>query len=287
MVALSVSSIGQTNWGFRGNFELEKKISKRVDFELDAQYRQTDNFKNTDRWSVGASLSRRLYRNKAKTFNIKAAVGYRYMKVYNAWSTKYKGDSILSDGMEPQYYISNNQSFNIYDSYIDTRRRISGSLQASWELGRLKISLREMFQNTHTDSISYSLTKYRVGSDYKVDDDDDPQDWTTKEYKKIKGVDYYYKNGTKGKAASDKNVLRSRISLELDIPHCKFDPFVSYELFSGLDDGFKVEKSRLTAGFDFSFKKKHNFEVAYMWQNQHDDDEPAGSFICLGYKYEF
>ena len=49
----------------------------------------------------------------------------------------------------------------------------------------------------------------------------------------------------------------------------------------------KTEKSRLTAGVEFSFKKMHNFEVAYMWQNQHDDDEPAGSFVCLSYKFDF
>ena len=290
-VVLSIPSMGQTNWGLRGNVGLEKKIAKGLDAELEAQYRQTDNFRSTDRWSVGASLSKRLYRNKAKNFNIKAGIGYKYMKVYNDWKTKYKGDSTgISDGMNPQYYINNQLSFSLYDSYINSRHRIFGSLQASLELDRFKVSLREMVQYTYIGSSSYQVTKYRVGSEYKADDkddDDDPKDWTNKQYKKIGSTDYFYKNGIKDKAASDNYVLRSRINMSYDIPHWKYDPFVSFELFNGLDDGFKVEKSRLTAGFDFSFKKKHNFEVAYMWQNQHDDDEPAGSFICLGYKYEF
>lgn len=291
MAALSVPSIGQTNWGLRGNVGVEKKISKGFDAELEAQYRQTDNFRSTDRWSVGASLSKRVFRNKAKNFNVKAGIGYKYMKVYNDWKTKYKGDSIASDGMQPQYYINNQLSFSLYDSYVNSRHRIYGSLQASLELDRFKISLREMVQYTYIGSASFQVTKYRVGSEYKVDDDldlDDPQDWRNKEYIKINSVyDYYYKNGIKNKAASHNYILRSRINMAYDIPHWKYDPFVSFELFNGLDDGFKVEKSRLTTGFDFSFKKKHNFEVAYMWQNQHDDDEPAGSFICIGYKYEF
>lgn len=302
MVALSVSSIGQTNWGLRGNVGVEKKISKGFDAELEAQYRQTNNFRSTDRWSVGASLGKRVYRNKAKNFSVKAGIGYKYMRVYNDWKAKYKGldpiividgDSIIvSDGMEPQYYINNQMSFSLYDSYKNSRHRIYGSLQGSLELDRFKISLREMVQYTYIGSASYQVTKYRVGSEYKADDyddddDDDPKDWTNKEYTKIGGTDYFYKNGIKNKAVSHNFVLRSRINMAYDIPHWKYDPFVSFELFNGLGDGLKVEKSRLTVGFDFSFKKKHNFEVAYMWQNQHDDDEPAGSFICLGYKYEF
>ena len=90
-----------------------------------------------------------------------------------------------------------------------------------------------------------------------------------------------------GFVLSNKNVLRSKIGIDYNIPHWKYDPFISYELFNGIDNAFKTDKSRITAGIEFSFNKMHNFEVAYMWQNQHDDDEPAGSFICLGYKYEF
>ena len=288
VVALSVPSIGQTNWGLRTDVGVEKKIAKGFDAELEAQYRQTDNFRSTDRWSVGASLSKRVYRNKAKNFNVKAGIGYKYIRVYNDWKAKYKGDSIVSDGMEPQYYINNQMSFSLYDSYKNSRHRIYGSLQGSLELDRFKVSLREMLQYTYIGSASYQVTKYRVGSDYKAEDKWDPdEDWTNKQYTKIGSSDYYYKNGIKNKAASHNYVLRSRINMAYDIPHWKYDPFVSFELFNGLDDGFKVEKTRLTTGFDFSFKKKHNFEVAYMWQNQHDDDEPAGSFICLGYKYEF
>lgn len=265
LISLLLPVFGQNNWGFRGDIELEKKISKGFDAEFEAQYHQTNIFRNTDRWSVGVSLNKRLYRNEAKTFNVKAGLGYKYMNVYNDWSTKYKGDvQGVENDLDPKYYLDNGYNFNFNNSYVDSRHRVTASLQASMELGRFKISLKESYQFTRTDSVQFSKDKYR----YKNDS------WTVS-------------TEPDGKSASDKQMLRSKIGIDYDIPHWKYDPFVSYELFNGIDDGFKAEKSRVTAGFDFSFKKKHNFEVAYMWQNEHDGDEPAGSYVCLGYKFEF
>ena len=271
LLPLAVSA--QPNWGLRSGIGVEKKITKGLDAGVDVKYYQTDNFRNTDRWSIGLSVDKRLYRNEAKTFNVKVGLGYKYMNVYHDWSTKYKGDKALDieDGLDPNYYRKNNYSFNLSDSYVDRRHRLTASLQASYELGRLKISLRETYQFTHTDSATYAKDKYRYEL---VDPADESKNWS---------VEY---NVPDGKPASDKGVVRSRISVDYDIPHWKYDPFVSYEIFNGVDNGHKTEKSRITAGVDFSFNKMHNFEVAFMWQNQHDNDEPAGSFICLSYKID-
>jgi hypothetical protein len=277
---ISVSLSAQTNWGLRSGIGVEKKITKGLDAAVEAKYYQTDNFSKTDRWSIGLSLNKRLYRNDAKTFTVKAGLGYRYMNVYKDWSTKYKDDDEgVENKLEPQFYINNKYDFNLKNSYVDTRHRFTASVQAAWELGRLKISVREAYQFTHIDSATYSVDKYRH--------DDGQTNWTDKNYTKIAGSEYYIRTDESGKSAQDKRQLRSRIGLDYDIPNWKFDPFVSYELFNGIDNGFKTEKSRLTAGVEFSFKKMHNFEVAYMWQNQHDDDEPAGSFVCLSYKFDF
>ena len=263
LLTLAVSA--QTNWGLRGGIGIEKKITKGLEAGVDVKYYQTDNFRNTDRWSIGLSLDKRLYRNKAKTFNVKAGLGFKYMNVYHDWSTKYKDDADgVENKLEPQYYIDNKYDFNLNNAYIDNRQRLTASLQAALELGRFKISLRECYQYTYTDTASYQKDKYRYDGDT----------WTVK-------------TETDGKSASTSRKLRSKIGLDYDIPNWKYDPFVSYELFNGIDNGFKAEKSRITAGVEFSFKKMHNFEVAYMWQNQHDDDEPAGSFICLSYKFDF
>ena len=265
-ILASMPMAAQSTWGLRTSVGAEKKIGKGLDAGFEVKYHLTDNFKNTDRWSVGASLSKRLYRNEAKTFSVKAGLGYKYMNVYTGWTTKYKGDlTDIEDGLDPEYYRINKYSFNLIDSYVDSRHRLTAYAQASAEVGKFKISLRESYQFTHTDSVSFSKEKYR----YKNGQWKDPE------------------TELDGKSASNKSMLRSRISVDYNIPHWKYDPFVSYELFNSLDKAFEVQKSRITAGVDFSFNKKHNFEVAYMWQNQHDDDEPAGSFICLDYKFTF
>ena len=262
---LVLPAMSQSNWGLRSSIGAEKKIAKGFDAGLEARYHQTDNFRSTDRWSVGVSLSKRLYRNEAKTFNVKASLGYKYMNVYNDWSTKYKGDDEgIENGLDPQYYVNNGYSFNLNNAYVDSRHRVTASLQAAVELGQFKLSLRESFQYTHTDSAQFVKDKYRVANNV----------WTINSEPDMK-------------SASDSQKLRSKITLDYNIPHWKYDPFVSYELFNAIGKGFKVDKSRITAGVEFSFNKMHNFEVAYMWQNQHDDDEPAGSFICLSYKIDF
>ena len=266
LALFSVSSFGQMNWGFRGSIGAEKKIAKGFDAGIEAKYHQTDNFQSTDRWSVGFTLSKRLYRNEAKTFNVKASVGYKYMNVYHGWSTKYKGDlTNVEDGLDPQFYLNNCHSFNFNNSYVDSRDRATVSLQASYEIGRFKIALRESYQFTYTDSVTYTKEKYRFKNDQ----------WKPVEIEQD------------GKSASQSQMLRSKISVDYNIPHWKYDPFISYELFNDIDNSFKADKSRITAGVEFSFNKKHSFDLAYMWQNQHDDDEPAGSFICLGYKFDF
>ena len=266
LVVLLTPAFGQMNWGLRSSIGVEKKIAKGFDAGLEARYHQTDNFQNTDRWSIGFTLSKRLYRNDAKTFNVKASVGYKYMNVYHAWSTKYKGDlTTVEDGLDPQYYLNNYHNFNLSNSYVDSRDRATVSLQASYEIGRFKIALRECYQYTYTDSATFSKEKYRYKNDA---------------WKPVEIVQ-------DGKSASQSQMLRSKISLDYNIPHWKYDPFISYELFNSIDNGFKADKSRITAGVEFSFNKKHNFDLAYMWQNQHDDDEPAGSFICIGYKFDF
>jgi len=277
-----LTASSQNTWGLRTGIGAERKIAKGFDAGLEFNYHQADNFRSTDRWSVGVSLSKRLYRNEAKTFNVKAGLGYKFLNVYQDWSTKYKGKKTdVEDDLEPNYYIGQKYDFNYYDSYVDVRHRITASLQASVELGNLKISFRESYQFTHSDSIEGNTLRYRY---VPSDKEDDIAKLIAKGYT-LAGSDYY--KLVDGKSPTNKNVLRSKIGLDYNIPHWKYDPFLSYELFNSLDNAFEAQKSRITAGVEFSFKKKHNFELAYMWQNQHDDDEPAGSFICIDYQFSF
>ena len=86
---------------------------------------------------------------------------------------------------------------------------------------------------------------------------------------------------------SGKTMLRSRISVDYDIPHFKLDPFASYEIFSDLSNSDAFEKGRLTVGAGFTLKKKHAFQIAYIWQNRSDDDESVRSALSINYTFKF
>lgn len=257
--------MAQTTWGLRGSIGLEKKITKGFDAAIEAKYHQTDNFSKTDRWSVGVSLDKRLYRNFAKTFSVKASVGYKFLSVNNDWSTKYKGDeNNIANDQEPQYYINGQHDFNLNNSYTDRRHRATASVQAALQISNFKLTWREAYQYTYTDSAQYSKDKYR----YKNNK------WTVSTVQD-------------GKSPSCKQILRTRIGLDYDIPGSKFEPFISYEMFNNIDENFKTQKSRINVGTEYTLNKMHVFELAYLWQNNNDEDEPAGSYICIGYKYKF
>lgn len=254
---------------------LEKGIAKGTDIQVEGQYRFSDMFKTTDRWNASVSLSKRIYRNKSKSFNVKGSVSYKFIKVYSPWSTKNKSPyDLIDDDLDPQYYIDNEYDFNHTSSYFENRHRFTAALSAGLEAGRFKFSIRESYQYTFSDSICVSRTKHRFESKYDEEQEDDVMihTWTDE---------------STNKGGMDKHILRSRIGISYNIPHWKYDPFMTYELFNNLNQGFSVEKSRLTAGVDFSFAKKHDFKIAYIWQGKKDDDSSTGSAISVDYIFSF
>ncbi len=265
IAAMMVVPSGAQGIGLIGSAGIEKQIAKGFDAGFEAEYRLADDF-STDRWGVGLSMSKRLYRNNAKTFTVKANAGYKLIQVFEDYSTKYKGnDPDIPDGEEPQFYLNGLHKFNLTDAYSVFRHRFTASVQASYEIGRFKLSLRECCQYMQADSVEVGRSKYRLRNDKWTVDTSEPA----------------FKGGM------DKMLLRSRIALDYNIPHCKFNPFISYEVYSDMKDGFATDKTKFNAGVDFSFQKKHYFELAYIYQDKSDDDEPGGSYLSLGYTFKF
>ena len=275
ILTLPLSTYGQDGWGLWTSAGVEKKIVKGTNLDFEAEYRLTDDFSTFDRWSTGLSLSTRLFRSNDKSFNVKAAAGYKFIRVRNPQSTKYKGDSDdIEDGLDPEYYINGGYDFNHTFSYYENRHRITASLQTSFEVSRFKFSLRESFQYTHSDSVKAERDIHRFEEVW----DSDADDFVTKH--NISHVTVW-KNGV------DKQVLRSRIGVDYNIPHWKFDPFLSMECFNRIDKGWTLVKTRLTAGIEFNLAKKHYFQAAYIRQDRSDEDEPAGSVLSISYKFNF
>lgn len=257
--------------GLKGDIEVEKGLAKGLDMGLSAEYMYQDS--HTDDWGLGISLSRRLYRSKDKSFTVKAAAGYKFTRVFSSAEGVYKGDSSdgIADGLPFEYYMENKLKFDWLESYWRTRHKVWTQVQVKKELGRFTISFKERYQFSHSDSMEVGRDKYRMMYNADI------QDFEIG----LKSSD------TKIKDAQNKNILRSSIRAAYDIKDCKLNPFLGIDLYNSLDNGMRLEKTRLTGGVERSIGKNASVGLAYLWQNKAFDDEPAGSAINLSFSYAF
>ena len=172
------------------------------------------------------------------------------------WLKASAGYTLLIDNnREKLTYQGDGVNYNNWrPSYWGLRHRFNVSLTASYKIRRVELSLRERWQYT------YRPSKMTDNFDF------DEGEWEDDE--------------VKGKG---KNVLRSRLQAEWDIPKCKFDPFASVEFHTTRD----LEKTRFIVGVSHSVKKKHEFKLYYRYQVSGSSDEPDIHMLGLGYTYKF
>ena len=147
--------------------------------------------------------------------------------------------------------VTNN---NWRPGYWGLRHRFNVSLTASRKVQRVEISLRERWQYTYRPS--------------KVIDNFDFDEAMWEDH------------DVRGKG---KNVLRSRLQAEWDIPKCKFDPYASVEFHTTRD----LDKTRFIVGVSHTIKKKHDFKLYYRYQLSGSSDEPNAHMLGMGYTYKF
>jgi len=164
---------------------------------------------------------------------------------------------LIDNNREDLTYQDDGVSYNNWrPSYWGVRHRFNVTLTGSYKIQRVEVSLRERWQ--------YTYRRTRVIDNFDFDE----------------GV--WEDHNVRGKG---KNVLRSRLQAEWDIPKCKFDPFASVE-FHTTD---MLEKTRFIAGVAHSIKKTHEFKLYYRFQltNRHASDEPNIHMLGMGYTYKF
>ena len=212
--------------------------------------------KLSPKWNIGIEGEFRTRNNSRTADRWNAGLSAEYkiikgLKVSAGYTLLYNNNKeeldLKSDGLRPNKWTP---------SYWGVRHRTNVSLSGNVDVGRLNIALRERWQYT-----------YRPKAEEKK------YDFDNEEWRSVKG---------KGK-----NVLRSRLQLSYDIPHWKFDPTASAEMFN---DKSGIAKMRYQVGVDYKYKKKHVFGLTYLYQdvNADDDDNEVNSHIVgLSYKYKF
>ena len=189
----------------------------------------------------------------ADRIGVGASISYKLLP----WLKASAGYNLLiSNNQEKITYQDDGVSYNNWrPSYWGLRHRFNVSLTASHKIKRVELSLRERWQYTYRPS--------------KIIDnfDFDEGEW---EDHKVRG--------------KDKNVLRSRLQAEWNIPRCKFDPFASVEFHNSK----YLDKTRFIVGVDHTIKKTHDFKLYYRYQltGSHSSD-PNIHMLGLGYTYKF
>ena len=222
--------------------------------------------KLSSKWNAGVEAEFRT-RNNSKTadrWSVGLNAEYKIIKGLKAAA----GYTFLYDNNAEELTWKNSLPNKWTPSYWGTRHRLFLQLSGSVNVGNFSFSLRERWQYTYRPEAADK--KYN----FKWDEDDNDNDY----------ISGYALEPIKGKG---RNVLRSRLQVNYDIPHSKFEPFANAEMFTD-NDG--IAKMRYQIGTDYKLKKRHIFSLTYRYQNVNSNDEDNETnvhLIGLGYKYKF
>lgn len=173
------------------------------------------------------------------------------------WLKADAGYQVLVNNNREHLSLHEDGSYNNWrESYYGVRHRFTASLTGDVDLGRFNVSLRERYQ--------YTYRPERTVMRYDFDD----------------GVMEDHVMHAKGK-----HVLRSRLKVDYNIPHCKFTPYMSAEVYTT----GSLEKTKLGVGGTYTLKKHHQMEVGYYYQlhNHSVSTSPDTHHLLLGYNYKF
>ena len=232
---LLIPAIAGDDFGMDYAIGIDKKLNQKMAVEVETEFRTRNDAKTADRWSLGIEGS-----YKALPW-LKLCWGYVFLYDHNHEKITYNPDGDYN---------------NWRPSYWGTQHRFYIGATASYDIGRLTLSLRERYQFTHRPE---AMTD-------RYDFDNVHWEETTVRSK-------------------NKHVLRSRLEAEYNIRHCPVTPWVNVELFNDLS----IDKTRLQIGADYKMKKKHVLGIFYRFQdvNARDDDNECNThMVGLSYKYK-
>ncbi len=219
----------------------EKKIGKKTEVSIDADFRTRNDFKTVDRWSAGISGSYKL------TKWLKADAGYTLL-YYNRQEKLTMHDNPLSD--EPLYN-------NWRPSYWSAAHRFNASLTGSVKFGNIGLSLRERWQYTSrpaktTERYDFDNEKWEettVGSN----DKHMLRSRLQVEYDKKKSMFKPYANAELYNSMSLEKV---RITVGSDIKlnkHHSFDVFYRLQLTNDKESDNEPNCHYIGAGYTYKF----------------------------------
>ncbi|MCM1107428.1 MAG: DUF2490 domain-containing protein [Clostridium sp.] len=249
---------GRDDFGVWTELEATKLLPYGLSVSVGGEFRTKDLSKSVDRWSGELGIG-----YKPLSF-LKFGASYTYIYEFNAGERKehYKDDT----GLEADW-----NGWNWTDHYWAQKHRFQGDMTLSTKIdGVLKVTLRERYQYTHRGEQDVDRMKYRFKKD------------------KLTPKPGYPRQDVKQKAEKKTQYLRSRLKLELDKKKWRLTPYVGMELYNDLDDGWRLDKTKFTAGVSYKVVKHHTLSLGYMFNNDIDEDPYEGMHaLNIGYSFKF
>lgn len=124
-------------------------------------------------------------------------------------------------------------------AYWQPRNRVNVDLTGSWCVAHFTIALRERYEYTHNEATNVDC--------YTAPDND---------------FEFRHIN------AKHTNILRSRLKIDYDIKKSPVDPYIFVEIYNSLDNDFRKDKIRYTAGANYKINKKNSVSLYYSYFDQ-------------------
>ncbi len=267
----TLPAAAEDDFGVWTGISLEKQFTKKLSADFSLGFNAEDKLRHAARWNVGVGVGYKAF--KWLSFG----AGYTYVDARSDEDVdiKYKEDD---DGDTSTF-----SGYNVDHSYWRGRHRATFDVTGKVGVGRWTFSLRERYRYSHYVAATTTRDKYRseIPEAMIPSFSGDIYEYNGHSFSR-------FEQTTKDKEAKDKHTLRSRLTAEYNIRHCAFTPYVSAEIFNELSDNMTLDKSRYMVGVEWKVSKKHRLDFAYMFQNNHDeDDDRSGNLHVINIEYKF
>lgn len=92
----------------------------------------------------------------------------------------------------------------------------------------------------------------------------------------------------KTKSSKTLHVLRSRLTLEVDKKGWQWTPYLYFEIFNNMGEGWHFDKVRASAGVEYAVTKQHKIGLGYVFNHENDDDGDMNIHaVNVSYKFKF
>lgn len=252
MGAVQAQADDNDDFGVWTEISVKKELTQTLDLGFEGEIRTGNNSSTIDRLSGGIAL------NYKPSKYFKFGASYIFYGDYSAEKeSKHEYDydgNLIHYRFTPGYWKPNHRF------YVE-----GTATKKFWKW--LRISVRERYQFNHEAETTVERTEYDL--------------LTTPE-----GPVFEPLKKTKINECQSQQRLRTRVKFEYDKKGVDWGPFVSVELYNGINDKMHLQKIRTGVGTEYKINKQHKVGMAYLY-SCHLNEAPNEHKHALNISYGF